>query len=152
MLKSERSVKIGMKEERDLDIYFYITGWVCIGIFGLIIAGIKLWGTSILGFMPHCALHAMTGYYCPGCGGTRAVYALMHGKILRSIYYHPFVFYVAVVGIWFMISQTIERLTKGKVSIALHFRQAYIWIAILLIICNFVIKNGVLLLTGIALM
>ena len=27
-----------------------------------------------------CPLHDLTGLYCPGCGGTRSLTALLHGK------------------------------------------------------------------------
>jgi hypothetical protein len=30
--------------------------------------------------LPLCPLHAMTGLWCPLCGGTRAGYALLHGE------------------------------------------------------------------------
>jgi hypothetical protein len=29
---------------------------------------------------PPCLLHAWTGLHCPGCGSTRALHALVHGK------------------------------------------------------------------------
>ena len=32
-----------------------------------------------------CPLFAMTGIYCPGCGGTRAVYDLAHGDIVGAL-------------------------------------------------------------------
>jgi hypothetical protein len=31
-------------------------------------------------FYPQCAFHRLTGLNCPGCGATRAVYALLHGR------------------------------------------------------------------------
>ena len=36
---------------------------------------------STHGFYPVCLFHALTGWNCPGCGGTRAAYALLHGNI-----------------------------------------------------------------------
>ncbi len=30
---------------------------------------------------PGCPLHQVTGLHCPGCGGTRAMYALLHGDL-----------------------------------------------------------------------
>lgn len=37
-------------------------------------------------FYPECLLHKLTGWHCPGCGGTRCVHALLHlrfGEALR---------------------------------------------------------------------
>lgn len=31
------------------------------------------------GAWPGCPFHALTGWYCPFCGSTRAAYALLHG-------------------------------------------------------------------------
>lgn len=141
-----------MRKEPELDRYFYITGGICIAFFLMIMVCVLLFGETFLNLIPNCFFHAMTGYYCPGCGGTRATFALLHGRFLRSFYYHPFVGYVAVVGGWFMISQTIEYLSKGKIAIALHFRQVYMWIGIFLIIANCLVKNLVKLIWGVSLM
>lgn len=44
-----------------------------------------------------CLFHLLTGFYCPGCGGTRAVRLLLMGDVAGSFRYHPFVPYMAVV-------------------------------------------------------
>lgn len=91
--------------------------------------------------MPPCIFHAFTGYYCPGCGGTRAVKALLQCRFVRSVYYHPFVPYAAVIYTCFMVSQTAERISRGKLSIGMHYHNYYIWIALILILGNFILKN-----------
>lgn len=53
-----------------------------------------------------CIWDKMLGIYCPGCGGTRAVLALLQGKLLLSLWYHPFVLYAAVLYAGFMLSHT----------------------------------------------
>ena len=68
------------------------------------------------------------GFYCPGCGGTRAVKALLHGHILESLHYHPIVVYVAVL----LIAYTFFR-RKPKV--------AHAYIAFIMILVQFVYKN-----------
>lgn len=36
-------------------------------------------------FYPVCQFHRLTGLNCPGCGMTRAVYALLHGEFLAAL-------------------------------------------------------------------
>jgi Protein of unknown function (DUF2752) len=48
-------------------------------------AVIYFFNPSTHGFYPTCMFHEMTGLNCPGCGATRAVYALLHGRILTAL-------------------------------------------------------------------
>lgn len=148
-MKMNQVKKDKMKTDKLLDKIFYIIGWICIAI-GAIVFGLYRAGVLPTIHMAPCMIHAMTGYYCPGCGGTRATYALLHGKIITSLYYHPIVVYGVVVGGWFMISQTIERISRGKIHIGMHYRDLYLWIALVIAIVNCLVKNLILAITGVA--
>lgn len=37
-------------------------------------------------WLPKCMFHQLTGLYCPGCGATRALSALLHGDIRSSLH------------------------------------------------------------------
>ncbi|MEO5628158.1 MAG: DUF2752 domain-containing protein, partial [Thermomonas sp.] len=34
-------------------------------------------------------LHALSGWYCPGCGSTRALHALLHGDLPQALAMNP---------------------------------------------------------------
>jgi hypothetical protein len=35
---------------------------------------------------PQCLLYNTTGFYCAGCGATRALYALLHGRVIEALH------------------------------------------------------------------
>ena len=139
-----------MKKEPQHDTFFYIMGWTVCGIILVYFLFRFVFHIDFIRFLPPCALYTATGFYCPGCGGTRAVLALFRGEIMTSLWYHPVVLYAFVVAAWFMITQTIERVSAGKRKVAMHFRMIYAWILLVLLALNFVWKNGYLLLTGLS--
>lgn len=132
------------KDEKSED-GLYVLGWCILGALALLGVFLRVTGWSLSQILRPCALHALTGLYCPGCGGTRAMRAFFAGDFLDSFTYHPFVLFIAVTGGWFMVSQTIERLSRGRIPIAMHMREIYLWAALGIVIINCLIKNIALL-------
>lgn len=118
--------------------YFYLAGGILLllSVFALIYPG-----RQSRCIVPPCLFHLLTGYYCPGCGGTRAVRALLQGNICQSFYYHPLVPYGAGVYAAFMVSQTVERLSGRRLAVGLHYRSAYVVAAGVILVLNFAVKN-----------
>lgn len=60
-------------------------------------------------FYPGCTFHKMTGLNCPGCGMTRAAYALLHGQFSTALRDNAlFVFALAALairGAWFAVKR-----------------------------------------------
>lgn len=97
-----------------------------------------------------CLFHLITGFYCPGCGGTRAVKYLLHGQILKSIHYHPLVFYAVAVILTEFVTYGLSRLLH-KPEIHLKRYQEFVYLGVVVILVNWVLKN-ILLLYGIDLL
>lgn len=130
-----------MKKQPQLDKYYYIAGWILIGLFVATMLFSVLSGYTLNEIVLPCLFHLKTGYYCPGCGGTRSVYYLTHGHLLKAAFYHPFVVYTAIVGGWFMVTQTLHRLFPKKITYTMHVRMIYIYVAIAVIVINCLMKN-----------
>ena len=43
-------------------------------------------------WLPKCMFHQLTGLYCPGCGATRALSAMLHGDVKASLHNNALLF------------------------------------------------------------
>ena len=89
-----------------------------------------------------CMFYSITGYYCPGCGGTRAVLALLSGHPWTSFCYHPLVIYCCAVILFYLIWWILFCfLHKSHKPIAKPvFYLAFVWIGLGILTANFLIK------------
>lgn len=131
------------KQEKEL----YQAGWILFLVFLVLAAAGKIFEIHMK-LLP-CVIHKWTGYYCPGCGGTRAVRELLKGHIIASFFYHPVVVYGGAIYLWFMISHTVEYITKGKLGIGMKYKDTYLYIAAGIILLQWVVKNVVKLIWGV---
>ena len=67
-------------DEKEQNALFSI-GWAVAVLFAAGYAAVSLLRIPMEKLVPPCMLRTITGLYCPGCGGTRAVIALLHGDI-----------------------------------------------------------------------
>ena len=130
---------------------FYITLWCVLAVVLVFVTTVKISGIDVKVFLYPCLFHELTGYYCPGCGGTRAAEALLSGHLIRSFVYHPIVIYTAILLGWFMVTYTMELLAKHQLKYRFPFKPAWLWIALAIVIVNCLIKNLLLGCFGIAL-
>lgn len=123
--------------ESDVDNILY---WVSIFVVVLtaVIYVAQIWFVNYTGRydLLECRLKATIGINCPGCGGTRALKNLVKGNILSSIYYNAFATYGAIIYLIFFFTQTLSRITKGKIK-GMKFRTLYLWIGIGILIVQY---------------
>ena len=127
--------------------YYVLLGIVAVllGIYGILLCK----GVPITKIYPYpCLLYSSMHFYCPGCGGTRAVEYLLKGHLIKSFIYHPVVPYTALLVICYIISHTLNIISKGKIK-AMLFRPIYFYIMIAIILLQCIIKNLLIIIKGI---
>jgi hypothetical protein len=125
---------------KKLERQIYIAGLVSIPAF-VILGFIFLKFIQPKMIVP-CVFYMFTGFYCPGCGGTRAVMALLKGNFLLSLWYHPLVIYAVVIYVLYMASHTLAFFSPSIRG--LKYRNAYLYIALGIVAVNFIVKNVLL--------
>jgi len=83
-----------------------------------------------------CWIYEELHLYCPGCGCTRAFEALLRGDILRSLRYNAAVCYFAAGVTVYLLTQTVQRLSRGKIRCGLAFRPIYLHLGFGLLLGN----------------
>ena len=62
-----------------------------------------------------CPLNAATGLYCPGCGNTRALHALVHLDWLGMLNYNPLFPFVFAVLTWLLAGEYLHLLLGRRI-------------------------------------
>ena len=105
---------------------------------------------AIKGGFP-CVFQAVTGFYCPGCGGTRAVEYLLRAEVGRSIQYHPLVAYMAFVLMLEAGSWGLAKIFRRQ-ELYIRRYDIFAYVGIVIILTNWIWKNYMLLVKGIDLL
>lgn len=131
-----------MKRQKSLEEQLYQAGLV---LFAVSAVAVPFWALDILPKLNltqnGCIVWVLFGAYCPGCGGTRAVNALLHGHFLQSLWYHPLVLYSVVLYFVFMASWTLAKFGLLGIKKGITFRAGYMYAMLVIIAVNFVAKN-----------
>ena len=98
-----------------------------------------------------CAFYSLIGLYCPGCGGTRAVYSLLRLRIFDAIKYNITVPFGAFVYIYYNVRAFIAGL-KNDTEYFKNQKYPLCIVLVAVLLLNFVLKNVLLLFFGIRFM
>ena len=67
------------------------------------------------GFSIPCIFYKITGLYCPGCGITRLLFALVNLEFYESFKYNPWIFILIVLGLFYLICKLFIFLKFKKI-------------------------------------
>jgi Protein of unknown function (DUF2752) len=84
---------------------------------------------------PKCVFYQATGLHCPGCGGTRALGALVRGDLLLAIRNNPMV----ILGIPTMLALVVHQQRRERTGRSAFPRLA--WALFFLLVIFFIARN-----------
>jgi len=126
-----------MQSDMDNIIFWWSIGALLCGLvmYGVSFLAVELFGLPRL----NCGFYSLTGIPCPGCGGSRALLNLIHGRAWTALRYNAFAVYCCVVYTVYFLSNTISRLSGGKYR-AMRFRESYMFLGLVILILQYVYK------------
>jgi hypothetical protein len=90
---------------------------------GVACAGVWLGDpTTPGGFFPVCPTKLLFGIDCPGCGGLRMAYSLLHGNVSAAVHYNAVALVFVALFAWSAVAWTVGRLRGRQVRSWLHWR------------------------------
>lgn len=131
-----------MEQERE-NVYYYTA--LILG--GILLLALLLYQLGLKRYLtiPECWAVRYLGMYCPACGGTRAVIALLHGHIVQSFLYHPIVVYFCAVYAVYVGTQTLARVFRFRRWHGMHWRNGYAYAGLGLLVLHTIVRNVLLL-------
>ncbi|MBQ9774134.1 MAG: DUF2752 domain-containing protein [Clostridia bacterium] len=115
------------------------------GILALFLAAFPLyrwWASVAPAPFGGCLLHDLLRLYCPACGGTRALSALLRLEVVEALRYHAYLVVFCVVGV---IAETVAWVRfLGKREPILRLPK-WVWILCAVLLLLFFLGRNVLL-------
>lgn len=119
---------------------FYIFSCFII-IFGILFSIIYKKFHIYISLFPYpCATVKFLHVYCPSCGGTRALNALINLSFFKSFMYNPIVLYVFLMFLYYYIKTTLSILFSKKFK-PCSFNVMVVYIGLVIIFSNCFLKN-----------
>lgn len=92
-------------------------------------------------FYPGCAFYLLTGWYCPGCGATRALHQLLHANLAVAFRLNPLLllFYLPFLAI--VAAKNFPRYVRGEALQDLSISRRTGWAVVGLIVGFWLLRN-----------
>ncbi len=101
--------------------------------------------SNLPSFFTRCVLHDRLFLYCPLCGGTRALEAILHGDLALAFAYNPYVIVLGLVAIA-LDAVALVRLLRKKEPLLPYMR--YAWVVFLVSAVLFAVLRNYMMISG----
>ena len=88
-------------------------------------------------FYPPCMFHSITGFWCPGCGSTRAIHHLLHGHVGAALSLNPLlVLLLPVLATGWLLERTGPKPGRRLLS-----NPIFAWSLVVIVLSFWILRN-----------
>jgi hypothetical protein len=109
---------------------------VVIGAIAVFLCFVLFFDPAKSDLYPPCPFHAITGFYCPGCGSLRAIHQLLYGNPVAAFGLNP----LMILSLPFLGGALIYYAVKPSL-IGAYIPAFWIWVILLIIVLFWVLRN-----------
>jgi len=95
------------------------------------------------GFYPRCPVYASTHLLCPGCGGTRALYEMLHCNLAGAWHYNAFLTVLAPLTVLWLVSVWFRAARNNQAPEFRLPRTAWVLVAVVALLFSVARNTGV---------
>ena len=110
-----------------------VTLFILLGVLYLLVV-------NALGYGIPCVFHLVTGLFCPGCGVTRMLVAMIHLDFKEAFWSNQALFVLQPVIYYFVLKQIYFSITQGKASYS-KLERFFIYFSIVLLLLYAIYRN-----------
>jgi hypothetical protein len=89
--------------------------------------------------MPVCPFYDLLGYYCPSCGNTRSLAALLRGQIGQALRFNITLPFLALLGLSFYAENALRLL--GKDTKIVPRSDKFIYVCLIVFFMYYLVRN-----------
>lgn len=113
---------------------------VVIGAVAVILCLLLFFDPVQFNFYPPCPFHAVTGFYCPGCGSLRATHQLLCGNLSTALRLNPLLV-LSLPFLGYTLVRYVLMLFGKTIPPKAYLPALWIWMILLIIVLFWVLRN-----------
>jgi len=113
-------------------------------VFAAVLLGILAVGVfkfELVGLLPPCPFNSLFGIRCAGCGATRSLSSLFHGKFWAAIYFNPLFVIALFIFLLCFIKFIFKALKQNYTPPTYKLSNIKIIAIAVIIVCFIVVRN-----------
>ena len=98
-------------------------------------------GQISIGYALPCPFHSLTGLWCPGCGGQRALFLLLQGDVVASFRSNIFLIPIIVFLFYWYVDWVEQTFFEQRKKLYTNHTTNYFRLILWIVLIYFVLRN-----------